>query len=276
MPDLGRWAYANASAHNSKELLIADNDQFFAVGARQRGLHTIQLLRGTPIIIGASNNQRTASPFELLVTNNHGWGHAARHGGSDERDGGMEHLYVDACAATTYKELGLGWDLRAGFKASQPCKCADRINHTVSPGLFRARILNCLGKPDKNRATHLVPGGYKMVLKWEDNMTSGPKLEVQQLGIGKRGTIPLKEKLKSIRENPPTQPKGGKAAAGQAAAAGFKGGQTKLTSAIAKGGVKGAVASSSADNESAVSPTEVDPKWTRSGPPGGGASEVDR
>ena len=76
-------------------------------------------------------------------------------------------------------------------------------------------------------------------------MISGPKLEVQQLGIGKRGMVPLKEKLKSIRENPPTQPKGGAKAA---AAAISKGGQTKLAAGLAMRGK--AIASSSADNES--------------------------
>jgi len=108
-------------------------------------------------------------------------------------------------------------------------------------------------KQDPERAKRLIgkdaPGGYKMVLKWEDSMISGPKLEVQQLGIGKKGMLPLKEKLKSIRENPPTQPKGGaKVAAAAPAVAITKGGQTKLVAGLAMRGK--AIASSSADNES--------------------------
>jgi hypothetical protein len=108
-------------------------------------------------------------------------------------------------------------------------------------------------KQDQERAKRLIgesaPGGYKTVLKWEDSMISGPKLEVQQLGIGKRGMVILKEKLKSIRENPPTQPKGGaKVAAAAPAAAISKGGQTKLAAGLMMRG-KG-MASSSADNES--------------------------
>jgi hypothetical protein len=108
-------------------------------------------------------------------------------------------------------------------------------------------------KQDQERAKRLIgesaPGGYKTVLKWEDSMISGPKLEIQQLGIGKRGMVILKEKLKSIRENPPTQPKGGaKVAAAAPAAAISKGGQTKLAAGLMMRG-KG-MASSSADNES--------------------------
>ena len=111
-------------------------------------------------------------------------------------------------------------------------------------------------KYDPERAKRLInmaaPSGYKMVLTWEDSMISGPKLEVQQLGIGKHGMIPLREKLKSIRENPPTQPKGGgKAPAAASAASIFKGGQTKLAPGLAMRG-KG-VASSSADNGSEAS-----------------------
>lgn len=108
-------------------------------------------------------------------------------------------------------------------------------------------------KGDPEKAKRLIgkaaPDGYKTVLTWDDSMISGPKLEVQQLGIGKRGMVPLKEKLKSIRENPPTQPKGGsKVTAAAPTAAIAKGSQPKLAAGLAMRGK--ATASSSTDNES--------------------------
>lgn len=76
---------------------------------------------------------------------------------------------------------------------------------------------------------------YKPVLEWSPEQLTGQKLNPQSLGVGKKGLVALTEKLKSLRVNPDSVPRGQSKAA------------TKLSGAIQKGKNK---ASSSAEDAS--------------------------
>ena len=120
-------------------------------------------------------------------------------------------------------------------------------------------------KDDPDRANDLVtldaPGGYNMVLTWNESMVSGHKLDIQQLGVGNHGMMPFGRKLRSILENPVTQSKGGAkaAAASDVMLSTALKDKSKLISAISKGSSKTA-ASSSTDNESEISDMTVVPQ----------------
>lgn len=84
---------------------------------------------------------------------------------------------------------------------------------------------------------------YRLVLNWkQEEHLSSAKLNPESLGVGKTGMVVCKQKLKSIKITPESQPRGGGKAVAQTQSA------PKLQSSIAKGGK--AKASTSNDNNS--------------------------
>lgn len=104
---------------------------------------------------------------------------------------------------------------------------------------------------------------YKPVLKWNESMLSGQRIDPKNFGIGRGGFMLIKKKLKSIRVAPEVVPRNAPKSDG--------GQQTKLTSAIAKApplSKKGQGSSSMHDMESVASDATsmVEARTIRIGP----------
>jgi len=119
--------------------------------------------------------------------------------------------------------------------------------------LWRAAIKERF-KADKEKRTRFL-AFYKPVLEWTPEQFTGPKLNPESLGVGKKDFRLLTKKLKSLRINPEPVPRGGAKQAAEEAKP-----KAKMSSAISKGApkAKGAASSSSIATMDASESSEME------------------